>query len=231
MSRKIQEVNLETLTFSKTKVKSNNKFLYVYSDKKPLILKIEKARVPFGLQKDNLSSKNQYILDLALDSEGETLKSFEKFTKAVVEKVHKDFYSDKNIQDVEGMFNNFIKYPENSMFSPTLRTKIIVSDDNIPKCDFYSSEKNEDGKFPKIDVVEKGNEPYLLKSVCKGTHVETILECIGLWFFNDRFGISFKTNQMMIYPNTIVEKPTQQVCHFVDSDTETSNSDADFLDS
>lgn len=230
MSRKIQEVNLETLTFSKTKVKSNNKFLYVYSDKKPLILKIEKTRVPFGLQKDNLSSKNQYILDLALEPEGETLKSFEKFTKAVVEKVHKDFYSEKNIQEVQGMFNNFIKYPENSMFSPTLRTKIIVSDDNIPKCDFYSSEKNEDGKFPKIDVVEKGNEPYLLKSVSKGTYVETILECIGLWFFNDRFGISFKTNQMMIYPNTSVEKPVQQICHFVDSDTETSNSDADFLD-
>jgi hypothetical protein len=228
MSRKIEDINPETIIFSKQKVKSNNKFLYVYSEKKPLVLKMPKTRIPFGLQKDTLSNKNQYILDISLEKQSSALEAFQNLNKNLIKKVHEEFFPEKTIEEVKETFVDYIKYPENPMFAPVLRTKIIVGEDMKPKCDFYNHEKNEEGKYPKIDVVERGNESYLLKTIGKSSYIETIIECIGLWFFNGKFGVSFKAIQVMIHPQVVEEKVKE--CQFIDSDSETSNSDADFLD-
>lgn len=230
MSRKIEEIDVENIIFSKQKTKYSNKFLYVYSDKKPLVLKLPKTRIPFGIQKDTLSNKNQYILDISLEKQSTTLDAFQDLNKHIISKVHDEFFPDKTLDEVKSCFVDYIKYPENPTFAPVIRTKIIVGDDNKPKCDFYYHEKNEEGKYPKIDVVERGNEEYLVKTICKSSYIETIIDCIGLWFFNDKFGLSFKAIQVMIHPQ--VEEPTQlkDCCGFIDSDSDTSNSDADFLD-
>jgi hypothetical protein len=227
MSRKIQDIDLGNIAFSKQKVNSQNKFIYVYSEKKPIILKLPQTRLPFGLQKDTLSKKNQYIVDFSMEENPGTLEGFENFDNAIIAKVHKDFFSDKTEEQVRSMYTSCLKYPENKRYSPTLRSKIIIGDDNVPKCDFYESEKNDEGKYPKIDVVSKGNEDYLLKVAGKSVTVESIIECIGLWFFGEKFGLSYKVTQMLLYP-LVVEEPEQD-CQFIDSDTDTTNSDIDFL--
>lgn len=227
MSRRIQDIDLNTVLFSKQKINSQNKFLYVYSEKKPLILKLPLTRLPFGLQKDNLSKKSQYILDLSMENQPETIKGFEDLDNAVISKVHKDFFEEKTIEEVTSMYTSCVKYPENPRYSPTLRSKIITNDDDTPKCDFYNSEKNEEGKYPKIDVVTNGNRQYLLEVMGKSSKVESIVECIGLWFFNDRFGLSFKVTQILIHPSE--KEEVQEDCQFIDSETDTSNSDLDFL--
>lgn len=227
MSRRIQDIDLSTVLFSKQKINSQNKFLYVYSEKKPLILKLPLTRLPFGLQKDSLSKKNQYILDFSMENQPDTLKGFEDLDLAIISKVHEDFFEDKTLEEVRNMYTSCVKYPENQKYSPTLRSKIIISDDEIPKCDFYSSEKNEEGKYPKIDVVSNGNEQYLLQTMGKSCKVESIVECIGLWFFKDKFGLSFKVTQVLIHPPE--NKDESEECQFIDSETDTSNSDVEFL--
>jgi hypothetical protein len=231
MSRRIQDIKPESIFFSKQKVNSSNKFLYVYSDKKPLVLKFPLTRLPFGLQKDNLSKKSQYILDLSMENSGETMESFKEFDEAIISKVHSEFFSEKTIEEVTAMYTSCMKYPDNPRYSPTLRTKIIIGDNNAPKCDFYESEKNDQGKYPKIDVVEKGNEEYLLQLLCKSSKIESIIECIGLWFFGNKFGLSFKVTQVLVHPAETLQEAGEEVddCQFVDTDSNTSNSDADFL--
>lgn len=229
MSRRIEEINLETIAFSKQKVNSANRFLYVYSDKKSLILKLPKIRLPFGLQRDTLSKKNQYIIDFSLEKQTKSLESFQNFEAVVISKVHADFFPEKTIDEVKDMYTSFVKYPENPMYSPTLRAKIIIGEDMKPKCDFYNNEKNEEGKYPKIDVIGNGNETYLLQVMGKSSYNESIIECIGLWFFGNKFGLSFKVTQVMLHPQEIHEEQPVKDCQFIDSDSDTSNSEAAFL--
>jgi hypothetical protein len=228
MSRKLEDINLETIQFSKQKINSQNRFLYVYSDKKFMILKLPKIFLPFGLQKDNLSKKNQYLLDLSMKDNKALLESFQNLDDYIIKKVHSEFFSEKDLDSVKKNYTSCLKYPENVMYAPTLRTKIILDENNNPKCDFYESEKV-DGKYPKINIKEMGGEQYLLNVMGKNSAVESIIECMGLWFFGEKFGLSFKVSQLMIYPKIEkVEEPKKE-CQFIDSDSDTSNSEAEFL--
>jgi hypothetical protein len=164
-----------------------------------------------------------------MENSGETLEAFKTFDEAIISKVHSEFFSEKTLDEVRSMYTSCMKYPDNPRYSPTVRTKIIIGEDSVPKCDFYESEKNEEGKYPKIDVVEKGNEPYLLQLLCKSSKIESIIECIGLWFFGNKFGLSFKVTQVLVHPPEDQEREAVDNCQFVDTDSDTSNSDADFL--
>jgi hypothetical protein len=227
MSRQIESIDVNNLVFSKLKNNSSNKFLYVYSDKKPLILKLGKSRLPFGIQKDTLSKKPQFLLDISMESAKSTLESFEALDKAIIEKVNREFYPDLDFDQVKSKYTGYLKYPTDSRYSPTLRAKVIIDESGNPKCDFYESEKI-DGKYPKIDVVGQGNGEFLLKKLEKGTFVDTIIECIGLWQFGEKFGLSFKVTQVLVHPKQ-EEPKVEEVCQFVDSESDTSNSDAEFL--
>lgn len=225
MSKSIEEIDLESIAFSKTKVKTGNKFLYVYSNKKPLILKMPKMRLPFGLNKDTMSNKKQYIMDLSFEDCLDFVGKFEDLNKIIISKVHSEFYPEKTIEEVENMYTNCIKFPNNPSYSPTFRSKIITQDNEKIKCDFYESEKV-NNSYPKINIEENGGDDYLMAIMTKGTYLETILECIGLWIVGDKFGLSYKATQVKVYPkkNTVIE------CEFIDSDDNTSNSEIDFCD-
>ena len=223
MSRKIEDIDVDNIIFSKPKTKSNNKFLYVYSEKKSLVLKMPKMRLPFGASKDTYAKKNQFVVDLSFENNKELLESFEKLDKAVIKKVQEEYYPEKQVEEVASMFTSCIKRSNNPAFSPSFRAKIVTQDDVKIKCDLYESEKNDEGRYPKIDLNEKGGETYLLNVVNRGSSIESIVECIGLWFMNDKFGLSYKINQIKIFPKVTVE------CEFIDSSSETSNSEVDFL--
>lgn len=225
MSRTIEDIKLEELVFSKPKSKTQKSmnFLYVYSDKKTLVLKMPKMRLPFGVNKDTLSKKNQYILDLSFEHNQDLLESFEKLDQVVIKKIHEEYYKDKKLEEVEAMYTSSIKRPNNSNYHPTLRTKIVTQDGEKIKCDLYENEKNEEGRYPKINLEEKGGESYLTNVMSRGSHVESIIECIGVWMIGDKCGLSYKVNQIKIFPK--IEKN----CEFLESDDSTSNSDLDFL--
>jgi hypothetical protein len=229
MATNIETMDFSTIAFSKQKVKSANKFIYVYSQKKALKFRLPKMRLPFGLQKDTMSKKNQYLVDFSFENNSKLLESFQKFDAFIISKVHQEFFPEKTIETVKAMYSSYLKYPENPMFSPTLRSKIIVGDDDTIKCEFYENEQV-DGKYPKVDIAEKGNGEYLTQVMGKGSHNQSIIECIGLWFFGDKFGLSFKVTQVMLYhPEPVEEKEQVDECQFVDTDTDTSNSEVDYL--
>lgn len=226
MSTKVEELDFENIMFSKPKSKAENKFLYVYAGKKPLILKFPKTRLPFGLNKDTLSGKKQFILDVSMEDAPEILERLQELDTFVINKVNTEYYPDLDGSAVRQMYTSCIKTPENPNYKPTFRSKIITKDDQTIKCDFYDSEKNEEGKFPKVNLQENGGESYLDLVMGKGCNVECVMECIGLWFMNGKFGLSFKTIQVKLYP---VPKAQKEVCDFLDSDSSDTNSDIDFI--
>jgi hypothetical protein len=229
MSRSIQDIDLGSIVFSKQKVKSSNKFLYVYSERKPLIIKMPVMRLPFGLQKDNFSNKNQYLLDLSFQGHEELLAKFKELDDVIISKVKDQFYPDEDLDSVKHKYVSCIKTSNDPKYAPTLRTKIITNEAHKVKCDFYNSERDENGKYPKIDLDDNGGETYLLMRMAKGSSHQTIVECIGLWFFNDKFGLSFKVSQALLSQYQQAKPEERDDCGFLSSDSESTNEDADFL--
>jgi hypothetical protein len=229
MSINTADIDYSKIIFSKTKHKSATSFLYVYYDKKTLVLKFPKMRLPFGIKKDTISNKCQYISDLSFENSDELLMKIQQLDEFIIDKAHKEIFQDKTLEEVRIMYTSCIKYPSDDRYYPTFRSKIISNEDNTIKCSFYDCEKNEDGKFNKIDVEAEGGESYMMIALQKNTYVESVVECIGLWTRENKFGLSFKTTQLKVYPK--VEYIQKQIaCAFEDSEDSTSNSEADFLD-
>lgn len=229
MSKEVKDLEFDKIMFSKTKHKSKNLFLYVYYDKKPLIMKFPKMRLPFGVKKDTLSAKSQYIVDLSFENQDELLRQVQQLDEFFVSKAHAEIFTDKSLDEVRGMFKPCIKYPSDTRYYPTFRSKIVTHDDCQIKCSFYSCNKNESGAYDKIDIQAEGGESYMMIALQKNSNIESIIECIGLWVRDDSFGVSYKITQLKIFPK-IEFTPKESVCEFLDSDGSTSNSDADFLD-
>lgn len=212
------------ITFSKVKQNVDSQFLRVYgsSQKKNITLKLPKMRTPFGVQKDNFSTKPQYILDLSFQGNEELLGDFEALNKKIIDFVKAEVYQDKSIEEVTEMFVSPIKRGKGD-FAPSLRVKIVPSKDSEKlNCDFFLSEKDANGKFPKVNMAEFGGDGYVTTLVPKGTYLESVIEAIALWVRKDTFGVSFKLHQAKVFPN----EPEEELCDF-DSDSDIS--DAEFL--
>lgn len=222
MSKGIESLNIENIVFSKTKVQTGNKFLYVYENKKPVVISMPKSRIPFGIVADTLSKNKQFILDISFENHLDNLEYFKKLDNFICEKVHKEFFSEKTIDEVRQMYNSNVKESRNNNFAPTFRTKIITNDAGDVKCDFYKHEQV-DGKYPKVNLEENGGNDYITSIVNKNTMVEVIVECIGLWIRESAFGLSFKAKQIMYYPQVVADD-----YGFIDSDSDTSNSELEF---
>lgn len=222
----ILTIDLDKIVFSKSKVKTQNKFHYVYYDKKPLVLKFPKTRLPFGLNKDTFSDKNQYILDVSLEDAEEHISKLKEFDETIIKKAQEEIFPESSIEELRAKYVSPLKIPANEQYKPTFRTKIITDKDKKIKCNFYSSEKNENGQYLEIDVEKEGGDSYLLLALQKNSYIETVSECLVLWSMGDKFGVSFKTIQVKIFQKK--QEEAEQSYDFIGSDSDTTNSELDF---
>lgn len=220
----IKDINYQGIAFSKQKTKSKSKFLYVYHDKKPLLIKLPKTELAFGMQKNTFyENKTQYNFDLSFKNNSKLLEHFEKLDAFIIEKVKEEHFPDTPIEEVKEMYTSCVKYPQNPQFSPTLKAKIITHESKI-KCDMFYSQPGEDGKLPRINIDENGGESFALSLLPARKNVEVVLECIGLWFMGEKFGLSFKALQVKVHPT----ETKQDTFDFIE-DSDTSESEIDFL--
>lgn len=211
------------ISFSKVKQNVDNQFLRIYgaTQKKNITIKLPKMRSPFGAQKDTFNSKPQYILDLSFKDNDELLENFEIFNQKVIAFVNKQIYTDKTKEEVESMFVSPVKYGKGD-FPPSLRIKIVPGkDSNKLNADFFLSQKDSNGKFPKVNLSELGGDSYIETLISKGTYCETVIEAIALWIRRDTFGVSFKLHQAKVFAN---EPEPEEECDF-DSDSEISDTE------
>lgn len=175
--------------------------IYIDYDKankedKKIRIQTPKCSLPFGLNKNKYEDNADISLSLDLNLVGNTpamtkFKSFlEEFDERNVSMACTNSYKwfnkriDKNI--VESLYkkqlNKTTNYPEK------LRVKL----------------NTKDGLFTG-DVFDTYSNPSNVDKITKGTYVQAILECSGLWFSPSQgFGVGWKVIQLMIFPSKIL---------------------------
>lgn len=228
----INNIEYNKIVFTKPKgnSKSPSKFVKVTYGGGPVALALKLPVMPlaFGFQKNTYYDKLQYNFDLSFKGNERVHQSIKNLEDYVVEYVKNDFYPDNTLEEVREMFTSCIKPSNNPLYAPSLKVKITTKKNGQVDCTFLEPEKNENNVLPEIPFEDRGGDEYLAKILQKDTEVEPAIECIGLWFMNGKFGLSFKATVVRVLGKKEQPKVVKKY-DFIDSDDSTSNSEIDFL--
>lgn len=186
---KIMNADFSMMKFSSVKVKSDLYFIKAYIDKKDIVLKLPALRIPFD------SRVNQFgvlEVNVSVGNKNEDLLIKLKELDDNIQKFSKEL----------GWFEGEYKYlpflKESDKFDPIVKLKISKTDENISTL-FFDKQKNPLEVKTFDDVVE------LMK---KGNYIESAIRCTGVWINkkNNTFGLSFKTDQILLKSVFVPEK-------------------------
>ena len=167
--------------------------------------------IPFGLCQYNNTydekNLNKYYLDFSfcgIEQNKELqifYKKLEEFDNLVINYVYENKHLFENFidfnKDIEKSYINQIRYNidkinnrKNIAFPPTFKIKLSKNDDNAFGIQFFDINNN-NCNINDFDL--------------KGCKAKSVLECNGLWFANNRFGITWKLKRLNIekMPNRI----------------------------
>jgi hypothetical protein len=191
--------------------------IYVNMEGKALVLQTPKMRSPFGLSKYEDKDKEtgevkstRYDVQLSFDhkEDGEDIEQFLQNMRALDEKLISD--GTKNSKEWLGkkMGENSIKEAAytsvvrvtdkedesgNPLYAPTIKIKVPYYDDKF-KCEFYDNKRNE------------LNQEQFTSMLRPGVQVQALIQCVGIWITNKKFGCSWKLVQMRIFPSQSLKK-------------------------
>ena len=180
---KVEDVSPEEIKFSKVKSQRGRRFINVYYNKKNLGLKFPSLRLPFNTR---LNQFGQLEVSVSLVKGSELLDRIKKI----------DDFMKKSCQ-VEGWFpgsasanySPMLKESTSGDYAPTVKVKIPLDENKNVKTKFFNYEKD------KIAVTKPEDVSDELK---KGTCIQIAAECVGVWFMDNRYGLSWKAEQIRI---------------------------------
>ena len=104
----------------------------------------------------------------------------------------------KNADVVEALYSPMLKYSKDKLTgeadmnkAPVLRVKIPIWE-GVWKCEIYDEDENSLFPNPATPNVSP------LDFIQKGTNVQVIMQCGGLWFANGKFGVTWKLVQSVV---------------------------------
>lgn len=151
-------------------------------------------KTPFGLKKYDDSSRgtSKYSLDISSTDCKKTEKLFEcinNIEEQVIQHCIQDpivYFKRKNItyEEAKELWSSSLKYNEN--YPTLLKTKVQLtgSKQNMTKVFDYDKKSVSADKVPNV----------LMKNV----HMIGIVKCGGVWFFGNRFGITWNFDQLLL---------------------------------
>lgn len=181
----ISKIDFKELKFSRTKQNTGKRFIDVFYNKKPLGIKLAKMRIPFDTQ---LSKYNQLEMNLSLE-DPETAECFREFDRQMEKYADENSWNSENYSYTPIVKESKAQQSNGDFFPSTVRFKIQQKDSKI-LTSFYDQEKKRTSVDKPDDVVK------LLK---KGTNVASAIEVSGVWFMGDKWGVSFKVEQVMVF--------------------------------
>ena len=206
----INTVDFSQLKFPRQKSNSGTRFISAFYNKKALGLKLPKLRIPFDSQ---LSRYGQLEFNISLGNNQEIIDKFYELDNQMVKFAEEFSWVEESCEYVPTL-----KESKNSEFPPTIRIKIPKKDNTI-KTLFFDKEKK------KVDTLT--NED-VLALLTKGTHILSAIECVGVWFNDERFGLSWKAEQVRIVESPSTKKSSEDYAFEDDSDID-SLSDTELL--
>ena len=189
----------------------NLKYKLLDLDLNEIILETPVMEAPFGIRKydetDN-KNKNKFYIDLSfkdieINSEiNNFYNKIKEIDEFIIEK--SKFFSSlwnlDNNKDIEEMYINQIRYnykDDEGRYPPTFKIKMSKNRNGIFNSEIYGKKPQEMESLQ--DVIKKGSK------------VQIIMKCNGIWSINNKFGITWKVKYIkpfneIIYPlNNISE--------------------------
>ncbi len=209
---KINTVNFSDLKFSKSKKSSGLRFVIVYLNKNKVGLKLPSLRIPFD---SKVNQFGQLEVNLCLNNEGALIEKLKELDECML-KFAEEHNWFEGIPKEEIKYTPMIKESANGNFPPTIKIKIPYKD-NVVGTIFYDTDKT---------VISVDDQEAAAKLLSKNKRIQTAIECVGVWINNNKFGLSWKAEQIRFLKDA---PPVPQEPEF-DSDSEYSGmSDSELL--
>ena len=185
---KFDEISIEDIVYHppKSNAMGGQSVSLSYNDEK-LIFQIPKCKLPFGLgEYVPPGGQVKHSLDLALSGKSEQFATFLQKLDAH----HKTMA-------VKHSPNWFKKRLTEDIVSELYRPQLRKNGDYVPN--FKVKFPTKDG-VPLCDVFDKSREEANLDIITKGCEVQTIVECVGIYFVAREFGVTWKVLQLRVFP-------------------------------
>jgi len=235
---KLEQFDANNVKFSFPRAnKYGGKIVYInydYQDgnePKPLRIQLPKMKAPFGISgwdkdrsdKSDTSPTEQSNDTLELSvSNNNVVEKLELLDKIIIEqavKNSKDYFKKKyDSVYIKNIFKSALKFNENedgerdNKYPPRLKTKIYKDGEHNYKMQIFDSKKQP----LKMNVYNH------LEIIPKGSECLPLLECAGIWIINDKFGVSWKPAQMIVYKS---DNQLKEFAFLEDEDIDNENTD------
>lgn len=214
---KIEDFKIENVKLSEIKLnKKGSKVVYInydYEDgsqPKKLMIQLPKLKVPFGIsgwdasktkeEQKTISIASNDLMEISLGEKEDILKKLEAIENLVVafaSKNSKDLLGKKYKEDVVKEFyspcvkQSFDKEGKVMPYPPRLKCKLSKDDKGEYLTKFFDSSKK------KLRLTIDNQAEYLPKmSDCL-----SIVGCSNVWVVGNKFGVTFRPEQVKIYKN------------------------------
>ena len=184
------------------KLSHGGQAIYLNYDGKPLILQTPKMSMPWGMGKYD-GDVPKFSLDLSFKGmdNSDSLQTFYKALNELDEKLVEDgaknslswFKKKKQTREVcKALYAPQIKVSKDKSgepdgkYPPTMKVKVPWRDGSF-QCDAYDSKKQ---------LIQDDLSNVLVK----GTQVQALIQCVGIWFAGGKYGCSWKVVQMKVTP-------------------------------
>jgi len=157
---------------------------------------------------NKMNELDEHIIDVAYENRATWFKNGKKLSRETIETLYTPLIKVSTDPDT-GEPNG--KYP------PSFKFK-IVKKENKHECSVYDSKRSEYN----IDEPDSDNYADLEQVLTKGSTMGVILKCNGVWLINNKFGCTFRAEQVMVTtrPSTALGRG----CAFIpDDDDEVVN--------
>lgn len=184
------------------KLQHGGQAIYLNYDGKPLILQTPKMSMPWGMGKFD-GDIPKYSVDLSFKGmdNSESLQSFYSALNQLDEKLVEDgvsnsmqwFKKKKQTKEVcKALYAPQIKVSKDKngepdgKYPPTMKVKVPWKDGKFD-CDAYDSKRQ---------LIQDDLSNVLVK----GSQVQALIQCVGIWFAGGKYGCSWKVVQMKVTP-------------------------------
>lgn len=198
---KIEELSAENIKFSSVKSQRGRRFINAYYNKKNISIKLPTMKVPFNTRM-NQYSQLEVSVNLGQNEElKESIKNIDNFIKKSC--VEEEWYDNNSTPSYTPMLK------ESANYSPTLKFKIPLDDNKNVKTKFFDKER------VKIDIKTAEDVSEILK---RNTRIQIAAECVGVWFMDNRYGLSWKASQIRIVSDSSESEKEKEEYSFYSSD-------------
>lgn len=211
---KPENVDTQLLTFTelKTSSKSGRKAVYVHYNGNRLTVQLPKTVAPFGVSN---AGSTRVTLDLSVKTEDlqDILKGIDTLVLQKALECQKDWFGaeDRSLDELTSTFKSTLRY-SNPNYPPTMPVRLLTQ-----------------GKEPTVyfDKDKKQITDNLENFLVKRCQVKTIVELVGMWVQDNKFGMDWRAVQVKVWEplkQPVIERQVEHYA-FVESDDEEEEED------